>query len=75
MLHPCSENSLVSLLRPLYLAPRCREPYIPVAPSRARVYSTRANERLAGGDPAQVQGLKSIAVLGITYNKCIVLRL
>ncbi|KAI9767417.1 MAG: oxygen-dependent protoporphyrinogen oxidase [Geoglossum simile] len=64
MLHPCAENSLVSLLRPLYLAPRCRGPYVPVAPGRARVYSTRTSEQLAGGDPSQIQGLKSIAVLG-----------
>ncbi|KAI9775163.1 MAG: oxygen-dependent protoporphyrinogen oxidase [Geoglossum umbratile] len=64
MLYPCSENGLVSLLRPLYLALRCRRPYVPAASGRARVYSTSVNEQLTAGELAQVQRLESIAVLG-----------
>jgi hypothetical protein len=67
MLHPCSENVLVMLLRPLYLAPRCRGTFVTV-PGRERAYSTNGEEQLTASELAEVRKLKKIAVLGNIYG-------
>ncbi|KAH0542919.1 hypothetical protein FGG08_002688 [Glutinoglossum americanum] len=64
MLHPCPENGLVMLLRPLYLAPRCRGPFITVTSGRGRAYSAKKDEQLTVKELTEVQKLKRIAVLG-----------
>ncbi|KAH0555963.1 hypothetical protein GP486_006091 [Trichoglossum hirsutum] len=68
MLHPCSENGLVMLLRPLYLAPRCRGTLTAVfaaaAPGRERAYSTHGEDQLTARELVEVRKLKEIAVLG-----------